>query len=1332
MLVKAISISKNSFVVTVVGHINNLSSDTPLIAGIYLTSGDKLALGKHSILILRFEDGSETTINYASIEVLTKNNDEPAIDVIDTESSLSDYTRTVTFSPLNKQHHSYAGIELNQHESLATSGFQSFNTEKAVIVTPELPEYQSTEEIHGLSKDNLDAMLSALEEIQRGGRVVDSQSLVDSYNIILNAADGLRDGDPIASALNYEHIGVTGIDLASEVLLLGDVIDAKRVDDVDTIAKLQLLADAVQAVISASQGVEGTPSKEQLQALGIKGVTDDNLPAIQLAIQNSANDSSGIDSVGKLQTIIFSVSVSDFAVELISKAAEQDNATASSPAVEHYEQAGITGVDSNNIDAINSVLNSDNLNGSALDSREKIQTLVDTYQMIISAADGHADNDETPSQQQYNALGLTEIDNAIKANLLGQVIDRKSPTDVDSFDELQQLVSAVSDLLNAAKGEGTVSVEQLESLGITGIMQDNIDVVNAIIAASNDDGSNISDLGKLQDLLNPVLNTSKDALETLSQLAQDNAISDEHDLLDVYKDAGVIGISEGNIDAINSVLNNPLITGQDTDTTAELQEIVDSYNSILAAADGINDNDEKPTQKDYENLGIDSIDTPKLVEFIGDIIDELPSGSVNTVTELQAISNAAQAVFDAATGHPNVPTKEQLETLGLTGISDEKLADIQQAINESNDDGSGIDSIDELQDLIDDVVDENTALLTISQAAENNNATDSTPTIANYQNAGVNGVNTNNIASINSVLNSPALNGSATNTVAEVQAIVDAYTVILAVADGSDDNDEKPSQLQYSAIGIVGIDNTLKGELLGDIIDVKLKTDIDTFDELQALADIVDSLMSLAKGEGSLTKEQLAAIGIDEVDDENIILINNALATSSDDGSDVASLDDLQTLINNVISATQDALNSLADAAQYDSATSYSPTINVYKNAGISGVSSGNFEAIHSVLNTEFIDGEKADSAAEIQTIVDSYNKVLAAADGINDDDESPIQQDYSNLGITGIDSKTKNQLLGDTIDELSNNDVNTVTKLQSLSDAVQAVMDAATGQQNTPSKSQLESIGLLGITDTILTQIQQTIQSTDNNGQEVDSIDKLQAIIDNIIDENAALQLISDAAQFDNASADTPAINVYQRAGIVGVNTNNLSSINSALNSQKLTGAATNTAVEVQALVDAYQQILDTADNIDNRNSLSLEDYSAIGLAGISDNNRASLFSDILDLKQQEQVDEFLELQSMAEAIDMLFKLIKGEGEVTEHQLTLLGLTGVTDENIALINAAIAASSDDGSDIVSLEDLQALINNTVQMNVQAIDAIVQAAQLDDATAENISVKYTETPASAA
>jgi hypothetical protein len=51
--------------------------------------------------------------------------------------------------------------------------------------------------------------------------------------------------------------------------LLGDVVDRQNIGDVDTVAEVQALANAVQNVMDGAAGAAEEPTLADLQALGI-------------------------------------------------------------------------------------------------------------------------------------------------------------------------------------------------------------------------------------------------------------------------------------------------------------------------------------------------------------------------------------------------------------------------------------------------------------------------------------------------------------------------------------------------------------------------------------------------------------------------------------------------------------------------------------------------------------------------------------------------------------------------------------------------------------------------------------------------------------------------------------------------------------------------------------------------------------------------------------------------------------------------------------------------------------------------------------------------------
>ena len=207
------------------------------------------------------------------------------------------------------------------------------------------------------------------------------------------------------------------------------------------------------------------------------------------------------------------------------------------------------------------------------------------------------------------------------------------------------------------------------------------------------------------------------------------------------------------------------------------------------------------------------------------------------------------------------------------------------------------------------------ALSTISAAAQADNASNSNVPVSVFATAGVSGVDVNNVAAIQSALNSAAVNGVATDTVAEVQAVVDAYKAILAEANdtantaGNSTPDANtgshPTAAQYAAIGVDLGAAATDAETLGlfnAIVGGKQTADVDTVAEVQALANIANAIQLKAAGGSpspSITVADLTAIGLDTagVTVDNLPTLLSAIAAKNDNGTETDTLEELQALI---------------------------------------------------------------------------------------------------------------------------------------------------------------------------------------------------------------------------------------------------------------------------------------------------------------------------------------------------------------------------------------------------------------------------------------------------
>ena len=156
-------------------------------------------------------------------------------------------------------------------------------------------------------------------------------------------------------------------------------------------------------------------------------------------------------------------------------------------------------------------------------------------------------------------------------------------------------------------------------------------------------------------------------------------------------------------------------------------------------------------------------------------------------------------------------------------------------------------------------------------------------------------MNANNLAAVNSALNSAAIDANAADTTGEVQAIVDAYQAILASADGTVGNTSTPlTGNQYAQVGVTGLSGTSApaqgsaGFLLNNVVDGKTRDAVDSVPELQTLADAATRVIAHAGGGAGTapTLDDFGYLGLTNVTSANLGTAQSAIARSTAIGVD--------------------------------------------------------------------------------------------------------------------------------------------------------------------------------------------------------------------------------------------------------------------------------------------------------------------------------------------------------------------------------------------------------------------------------------------------------------
>lgn len=1040
------------------------------------------------------------------------------------------------------------------------------------VAVPVVQDYKDAG-VTGVTTENIDAinnsLATAVIDAAKIPQLQDLQNLVTAYNRILAMADGSdnkTNGDN-PNYLQYGLIGVQGVD-SVKASLLGDVIDFKNKIDVDTVAEIQDLANAVSAVMDQARNVSGLTLDQLKNKLNIQDVTADNFAAVMRDIADTPDDGSLVDTWPELQlrvsTAASRAASALLALQIFANANQDSLPTTSGqytgtvPTWSTYTNTGVSSVggitDANMTSLANDALATLAVTGDSIRTLAAVQNLVTAYGLIANLANGRGDTTDQPDANAYNLIGVQGFDPTLassipKARLLSDVIDRKLFADIDTVKEIQAMAVAVSAVMANAAGTGSVTVEQLKLLGFD-VPANKIDAVVAAIAGTpHRDGSDVDTYIELSTLINTKLDAVDQAIRQIANFADQNIFSqptpignfvykDTPPTATIYNSVGLTGpvVTDAEAKAFNDALATSAVTYTSVDTKEEVQALVDAYRAVFKAADGAATATLiKPTLKQYALLGVSGLDDPDLVittsrvSLLGDVIDRKRAEDVDTVLEIQALANIVNRVMNEAQSVDGL-TREDLIQLGIQGVTPDNLAAVLQAIRDTPGDGTGVDTFVELQNLVSlSVTTFNAALQIIQNYAKAH--TDPTqlgtdqPTAQTYLDLGITNVSQTNVRSMNSALATANVTEQQVLTAQAVQSLVDAYNEILAAANNTPDAYTIKSA-DYTLLGITGVvGSESKVRLLSDVIDRKISTAVDTADELQALANTVGAVMNSAAkaASGGLTSaQQLTDLGVKGVTNENFSKILAAIQGTNPDGSGVDTVIELQKLVNDELGIQATALGIIATFADSNTvsqqltggAITYKgivPTRQTYLDAGVSGtVSADDAMSFNDALATNAITASNVSDTTSLQTLVDSYRKFFKLADGPNNTTTAPYltSADCVNLGVeTTISGLNRLNLLSDIVDRQSRTGIDTIAKINQLTLIANAVQDQATGQapSYTLTAEDFTRLGVRGVGSSNLATLLDAIHSAGAGGS--DSVPELQSLL------------------FDNLSVDFKAI---------------------------------------------------------------------------------------------------------------------------------------------------------------------------------------------------------------
>jgi hypothetical protein len=267
----------------------------------------------------------------------------------------------------------------------------------------------------------------------------------------------------------------------------------------------------------------------------------------------------------------------------------------------------------------------------------------------------------------------------------------------------------------------------------------------------------------------------------------------------------------------------------------------------------------------------------------------------------------------------------------------------------------------------------------------------------------------------------------------------------------------------------------------------------------------------------------------------------------------------------------------------------------------------------------------------------------------------------------------------------------------------------------------QLTALGVTGVTADNFSAVLTAIQGTTLDGKGVDTVKKLQDLVNGVLGTKAkAMQVIVDFANDNTASQPLtgagvvyngvqPLVQTYLDAGITGsVTTADVASFNDALATNYVTGAKVSDIAKLQTLVEAYRKVFALADGPANPTTASALTDAEVAVLGvetpITGTNRLTLLSDIIDRQSRSGVNTIAkinQLVAITNAIQDQAADLVPTRNLSVEDFTLLGIRGVSSANLSDFLSAIQKTDAAGAD--SVPELQSLLFNSLRVDFTAI-----------------------------
>ncbi|WP_185966897.1 hypothetical protein [Clostridium sp. HBUAS56017] len=1095
-------------------------------------------------------------------------------------------------------------------------------------------------------------------KVQKAGDLTKSEisdvatKAVNKINAIL---DFISQGK--ATVLDYTYIGVVNVNNIN----LQDVNlwmrGKKWIKLTDEIGMINTIVEPLRKI---NAGIE---AEKDYEILGIDGVNQSNLEAVRAVIAEKKQIK------GAELTKLEIADAVDEAVRLIDFFDAINSGTAT---LDDYNYIGATGVNDSNLQDLN-----EELKGKDYKTLKKVQDNIDVFNKAIKNI-----NQGIDSIADYGTL---KIEGVTENNIEFVRADIKEARDNKKSDltkaEIKDIVTASLKKFKAieAINNGAATIEDYTLLGITVVTDVNIKFINDNIKGNNyktleeitvkvqklikvydaylrinlgagtlDDYELIGAVISRVDLLNyiNVELTDKGYFTLVEVQAKIDvvikvrvAIENINNGTATIDDYATIGAVGVTVD--NLVYVNAELKGKNLKTLPEIQVKIDVVVKFTAVIERIDAG--TATVDDYTAIGITVVNDINLAYVNGQVVGK----GYLTVAEIKVAVETAikfKGIFEKV--NLGIATVEDYQFIGITGVTIQNLAYVNAHVR-----GKKFVTVDTLQARVDIVVEIYESILKINKIYENINLGQAA--VEDYAYIGVVGVTVDNLTYINADLKGKGYVTS-TDIQLRVNVLVKVYDAFVRINAGEATLDD------YKLIGVVGataenlayVNLNVKGNNYFVLADVQAKVDV--------IVNMYNSFVKVNIGEATLDDYKL--IGVVGVTVKNLAYVNLNVK-----GSSYFVLADVQAKVDVIVKMYNSFVRINAGEG----------TVDDYNTIGVVGITVDNLAYVN--LNVR---GNNFFVTADVQAKVDVLVKLFDAYVRIGAD--TAQVDDYILIGANGVTVDNLPYINAD----LKGRKYTVLTNVQARIDIVVKLYPSFTRiNAGEGTVVDYELMGAIGVTVDNLIYV-----NADLKGKNYLTATEIKARVEvNINIYNALIRINAGEGTLDD----------YNVVGAVGVTVDNLIYVNSNIKGLGL-GTYDEVKTKVKTIVAQYELDLKVTAILGriNAGEATVDDYAFINIKGVTVDNLIYVNADLKGRGARTHLDIQARVNVIANLYASFVRVNAGEATLADY--TVLGITGITVDNLIYVNADLK-----GKNYVTSAEIQARINvsNKAYVALGRIDA---------------------------